>query len=172
MVLDHAGEPQPAAVLGRVDLLDATTLERLDLARGDRAPAAHHHADVAAAALAQHVHHVGEVLVVAALVGAHSDRIGVLVDGGAHDVGDAAVVAEVHHLGAARLQEPPDHVDRGVVAVEERGGRHEAQRRPRCGKLAPRARSATLETGVHLSLAFPETGGTATRPVARLFTHE
>src|SRR5207245_9199325 len=63
-----------------------------------------------------------------------------------------------------------DHVDRGVVAVEERGGRHEAQRRPRCGKLAPRARSATLETGVHLSLAFPETGGTATRPVARLFT--
>jgi hypothetical protein len=56
---------------------------------------------------------------VPALVGADRNGIGILVDRGAHDVGDAAVVAKMDHFRAARLQQPPDHVDRGVVAVEE-----------------------------------------------------
>ena len=71
------------------------------------------------AALAQHVDHVGEILVVAALVGADRNGIGVLVDGRAHDVGDAAVVPQVHDFGAVPLQQTPDHVDGGIVAVEE-----------------------------------------------------
>jgi hypothetical protein len=87
--------------------------------RRDGAATADHHADVLAAAFAQHVHHVGEILVVAALVGAHRDRVGVLVDRGVHDIGDAAIVPQVHHLGAACLQQPPDHVDGGIVAVEQ-----------------------------------------------------
>ena len=49
-------------------------------------------------------------------------RVRILLDRGADDVGDAAVVAEVHDLGAVRLQQAADHVDRGVVAVEQRGG--------------------------------------------------
>jgi hypothetical protein len=105
------------------------TLERLDLLRGDGAAAAHDHTDVLAAALAQHVHHVGEVFIVAALIGAHGDAVGVLVDGGAHDVRDGAVVAEVHDLGALGLQQAADHVDRRVVPIEQRGCRHETQRR-------------------------------------------
>ena len=126
-IIDHAREPHAPPILGRVDLLHAAALERLDLVRCDGAATADHHADVLAAAFAQHVHHVGEILVVAALVGAHRDRVGVLVDGGAHDVGDAAIVPEVHHLGAARLQQAPDHVDGGIVAVEQRGRGHEPQ---------------------------------------------
>ena len=95
--------------------------------RRDRAATADHDADVAGAALAQHVDHVAEVLVVAALVGAHGDAVGVLLDRGPHDVGDAAVVAEVHDLGAVRLQQPANDVDRSVVAVEQRGRADEAQ---------------------------------------------
>ena len=81
------------------------------------------------AALAQHVDHVLEVLDVAALVGTAGDAVGIFLHRGAHDVGDAAVVAEMHDLGAVRLQQPADDVDRGVVAVEQRGGADEAQRR-------------------------------------------
>jgi hypothetical protein len=33
----------------------------------------------------------------------------------------------MHDLGAVRLQQPADDVDRGVVAVEQRGRAHEAQ---------------------------------------------
>ena len=125
---DHAVEAELAPVLRRVDALDAVRLECLDLVRRDRAAATHDNADVAGALLAQHVHHVAEVLVVPALVGTHRDAVGVLLDRGPHDVGDAAVVAEVHDLGAMCLQQPADDVDRGVVAVEERCRAHEAQR--------------------------------------------
>ena len=126
-VLDHRHEAHVPAVLGRVDLLDAVLLQHLDLVRGDRAAAADEHADVLAALLLEHVDHVLEVLVVAALVGADRDAVGIFLDGRAHDVGHAAVVAEVHHLGAARLQQPAHHVDGRVVAVEQRRCRHEAQ---------------------------------------------
>ena len=45
---------------------------------------------------------------------------------GVDDSVDGAVVAEVDHLGALRLEQPPDDVDRGVVAVEEAGRGDEA----------------------------------------------
>jgi hypothetical protein len=118
-VIDHAGQPQTPAVLGRVDLLHPVPLERLDLVRRDGAATADYYANVRIAALAQHVDHVDEILVVATLIGTHRDGVGVLIDRCPHDVGDAAVVPEMHDLGAARLQQPPDHVDGGVVAVEE-----------------------------------------------------
>src|SRR5262249_12502038 len=151
-VLDHPGDPESPPVLGRVDLLDPVPLEGRDLVGRDRAAAADYYADVLVAALAQHVDHVGEILVVSALVGADGDRVGVLVDGGAHDIGDAAVVAEVHHFRTARLQQAPDHVYGGVVAVNQRGGRDEAQRRPGRGLLTARKDCAALETGVHVLL--------------------
>jgi hypothetical protein len=34
----------------------------------------------------------------------------------------------VDDLGPLRLEDPPHDVDRGVVAVEQRGGGHEADR--------------------------------------------
>jgi hypothetical protein len=67
---------------------------------------------------------------VSALVAADGDRIGILGNGGAHDVGDAAVVAEMHDFGAAGLQQAADHVDGGVVTVEQGGGGNETQRSP------------------------------------------
>ena len=113
-------------------------LQRLDLLRRDRAAAAHDDADVLAAALAQHVHHVGEVLVVAALIGARGDRVRVLLDGRPDDLRHAAVVAEMNDLGAMRLQQAADHVDRRIVAVEERGRGDESERRARPAGLGLR----------------------------------
>jgi hypothetical protein len=112
-VLDHAGETECATVLGRVDLRDAVGFERGDFIRRNRAAAAHHHLDVRRAELAQHVDHVAEVFVVTALVTADGDAVRVLGDRGAHDVGNAAVVAEMHDLRATRLQQAADHVDGG-----------------------------------------------------------
>ncbi len=98
------------------------------------------------AALAEHIHHVGEVLVMSALVGAHGDRIRILLDGGTNDIGDATVVAEMDHFRAVCLEQAPDHIDGRVVAVEEGSSGNEAQRRLG-GKLLEGG--AALEAGVH-----------------------
>ena len=71
-------------------------------------------------------------------------RIGVFLDRRAHDVGDAAVVAEVNDFRAMRLQQPADHVDGGVVAVEQRCRAHEAQRSCRGSDKFGRIRSDRL----------------------------
>ncbi len=124
--VDHAVEAEAAAVLGGEDLGDAAGLQLGDLARDDDAAAAAEHLHVLGAALFQQLEHVGEELHVAALVGRHGDGLGVLLHGGVDDVLDRAVVAEVDHLGAVRLEDPAHHVDGRVVAVEERGGGDEA----------------------------------------------
>ncbi len=103
-------------------------MQLLDLVRRDRAAAADHYADVTSARLSEHVDHVAEVLVVPALVGAAGDGVGVFLDRGAHDVGDAAVVPEMNDFGAVCLQQPADDVDRRVVSVEKRRRTHEAKR--------------------------------------------
>src|SRR5262249_26803197 len=148
-IIDHPKQTEPAPILGRVDLLHTIALQRLDLVRRDRATAAHHDTYVGVAALAQHVDHVGEVFVVPALVGAHRDRVGVLVDRRAHDVGNATVVAEMDHFRAARLQQAADHVDGRIVAVEQRSGGHEAQWRAGLGRRAAGRHAVSAETGVH-----------------------
>ena len=127
-VVDHPGQAERHPVVGVVDALDAELLQLGDLLQGDRAAAAAEDADVAGAEFVQHLDRVLEVLGVAALVGADRDRVDVLLDRGPDHVADAAVVAEVDDLGAAVLDQPPHHVDRGVVAVEQRGGGDEAQR--------------------------------------------
>ena len=78
-VVDHSLQAHALAVLGRVDARDAVVLQLLDLGRHDHAAAAAEHLDVLAAALAQQVEHVLEVLEVAALVGADRDALRVLL---------------------------------------------------------------------------------------------
>ncbi len=51
----------------------------------------------------------------------------VLLQRGAHHVLDRAVVAEVDHLRALRLDDPPHDVDRRVVAIEQAGRGDETQ---------------------------------------------
>ena len=125
-VVDHALQAHLLAVLGRIDARDAVVVQLLDLRRHDHAAAAAEHLDVLAAALAQQVEHVLEVLDVAALVGADGDALRVLLKRRGDHLFDRAVVAEVDHLAAGGLQDPPHDVDRRVVAVEERRRGHEA----------------------------------------------
>ena len=126
---DHPLEAELLAMAREIDALDPVRLELGGLGRGDRAAATAEDPDVAGALLAEHVDRVLEVLEVAALVGADRDPVGVLLDRRAHDIGNAAVVPEVDDLGPRRLDEPAHHVDRRVVAVEQRRGGHEAERR-------------------------------------------
>ena len=100
----------------------AVALQLGDLGRHDDAAAAAEHLDVLAAALLQQVDHVLEVLDVPALVRADRDALHVFLQRGGDHFVDRAVVAQVDHLGAHALQDAPHDVDRGVVAIEERGG--------------------------------------------------
>jgi hypothetical protein len=101
-------------------------VQLLYLVRCDRAAATDDDPDVARARLRKHVDHVAEIFVVPALVGAAGDGVRVFLDRGAHDVRDASVVAQVHDFSAVSLQQTADHVDRGVVTIEERGRADEA----------------------------------------------
>ena len=125
-VVDHPDQAQALAVLGGVDA-HAARSQGVDLCGDDDPAAAAEDADVRRAGLAQPIHQVVEVLHVPALVGRHGDRVGALLECGAHDGVDAAVVAEVHDLGAPGLQDAAHDRDRGVVAIEEAGRRHESQ---------------------------------------------
>ena len=126
-VVDHALQTEALAVARSVKARDAIGLQLGDLLGHDHAAAAAEDADVRPAALAQQVDHVFEVLDMAALVGADRDGVGVLLDRGRHHVVDRAVMAEMDDLGARRLEDAAHDVDRGVVAVEQRGRRDEAQ---------------------------------------------
>ena len=118
-VVDHRRQAQLQTVVGVVDPLDSVGLEFRDLLRRDRAAAAAEDENVLPALLGQPVDHVAEELDMTALVGADRDRVGVLLHGRADNLVDAAVVAQVDHLGAAVLDHPPHDVDRRVVTVEE-----------------------------------------------------
>jgi hypothetical protein len=119
-VVDHALQAHRAAVLDGIDVRHAVVVQFADLRRHDDAAAAAEDLDALAAATLQQVHHVLEVLDVAALVGGDGDALHVLLQRRGDDLLDRAVVAEVDHLRAGRLQDAPHDVDRGVVAVEQR----------------------------------------------------
>jgi hypothetical protein len=95
---------------------------------------------------------VGEVLDVAALVRRDGHPLGVLLDDGAHDALDAAIVAEVDHLAALGLQDPPHDVDRGVMAVEQAGGGDEADGVPWRGVLGHGLSSSGRGAGPSMSM--------------------
>ncbi len=124
--VDHGGEAEALAVLGREDAGHAVGVELGDLVGDDDAAAAAEHLDVGAALGPEPVDQVAEVLEVAALVGADRHALHVLLDRGPDDLVDRAVVAQVDDLGALGLQDAPHDVDGGVVPVEQAGGGDEA----------------------------------------------
>src|SRR5262249_5925259 len=99
-VVDHSVETHPAAVLGRIDLLHPVPLQRLDSVRRNGPATADDNPDIRPATLLEHVHHVLEILIVAALIGAHGDTTRILLDGSADNIRYAAVVPQVDYLGA------------------------------------------------------------------------
>src|SRR5690606_5660125 len=106
-------------------------VQLIDLARYDDAAAAAPHRDMPGPLLPQEVDYVLEVLDVPALVRADRDRLRVLLDRGVDDLLRPAVVTQMDHLGPTRLEHPPHHPDRRVVAVEQRGRRDDPDLVPR-----------------------------------------
>ncbi len=125
-LVDHPLETDGPAIVGREHLGHAARLEQLDLVAHDDPATARVDVHVTEPLLAEALHEVGEVLHVAALVGADGDAVHVFFERGTHHLVDRAVVAEVDHFGAAGLEDAADDVDRGVVTVEEAGGGDEA----------------------------------------------
>ncbi len=126
-ILDHRDKTKVHAVVRVIDALDAVGLEFLDLFRRDRPATAREHANMRGAALGEHVDHVLEVFDMAALIARQRDRIGIFLQRRAHHVLDRAVVAEMNHFRALRLDDAAHDVDRRVVAVEQAGRSDEAQ---------------------------------------------
>ena len=134
-VFDHRRQTHVHAVVRVIDAFDAVDLQFGDFLRRDRAAAAAENADVSRAAFLEHVDHVLEVFDMAALIRRQRDAIRIFLQRGAHDVFDAAVVAEMHNFCALRLDQPAHDVDGGVVPVEQAGGGDETQRRGFCRRL-------------------------------------
>jgi hypothetical protein len=122
---DHAGQAHALAVFRTVDAAHAIGLQLADFGGHDHAAAAAKHLNVAAAAFAQQVDHVFEVLHMPALVGADGNALHVFLQSGGHHVVHTAVVAQVNHLGAHALQDAAHDVDGGIVPVEQAGSGHE-----------------------------------------------
>ena len=126
--VDHPGQSEALPVLRGEDLLDAIGLEFGDLLRDDGPAAAAVDLHVGRAPGPQLVDQVLEVLDVAALIGRHRHALHVLMEAGDQHLIHRTVVAQMDHLGTLRLQDAPHDVDRGVVAVEQAGGRDEPDR--------------------------------------------
>ena len=94
-------------------------MQLFDFVGDDDAAATAEYLDVLAAALAQQVNHILEVLDVAALVGGDGDAMHILLNGGVHDFVDRPVVAEMDDFDAAGLEDAAHDVDRCIMAVEQ-----------------------------------------------------
>ena len=127
-IVDHAVQAQPPTVFGGIDFLNAEAFERGDFLRRNRTATTDDDADMAGLQIAQHVDHVGKILIVPALIGTHGDAVNVFLNCGTHNIGDTAVMAQMHDFGAVRLQQAADHIDGGVMTVEQRCRADETQR--------------------------------------------
>ncbi len=156
----HARQAHALAVFGAVDARHAVVHQGADFARHDHAAAAAKYLHLGAAALAQQIDHVLEILHMPALVGADGNALHILLQGGRHHLIDRAVVPKVDHLGSHALQQPAHDVDGGVVAVEQAGGGDEAH------LVARAVFGQGLEVGVQVghgrrSPVWPGRGGAA-----------
>src|SRR5690606_2513272 len=120
-VVDHALKPHRTAVVWRINTLDSVCMEFLDFRWQDYTATATENFNVPGAFFLEQVVHVFEILVVTALVRRHCDGVYIFLDSGVHDFLDAAVMAEVNHLNASRLDDAAHDIDSSIVPVEERG---------------------------------------------------
>ncbi|OQA04812.1 MAG: hypothetical protein BWY66_02863 [bacterium ADurb.Bin374] len=121
-VRDHPLKTHFAAVFRRVDARDAYGMEFFGFLRQDDAAATAENQQVLPAGRIGAGAQIFEELHVAALVGADRDRMGVFLHGRLDDLADAAIVAEVDHLGTALLEQTSHDIHGDVVAVEKGGG--------------------------------------------------
>src|SRR5882724_7475272 len=113
---------------GEENLIHALTLHRLGVGMRDRSAAAAENFNVVGTLFAQLFHYVGKKFDVSAVVTGNADRTHVLLDGGARDVANRPVIAEIDDFNAVPDELEIDCVDRAVVSVTDRHGGEDANR--------------------------------------------
>ena len=88
----------------------------------DRAAAAAKDRDVVRALFSQLANDFGKEIDVPAVVTGNADGAHVLLNGGAHDVADITMKAEINDLDAVPDEFEIDRVDRAVVSIANRDG--------------------------------------------------
>src|SRR5438270_4725276 len=94
----------------------------------DRSAATAENFNVGGALFAQLFHDVGKKFDVSAVVTGNANRTHVLLDGGAHDVANRPVIAEIDDFNAVPDELEIDRVDGAVVSVADRHGGDDANR--------------------------------------------
>ncbi len=125
-VVDHSLESHRTTVIRMVNACDAISMQLFDLGKQYRSAAAAEDLDMWRSFFAEQVVHIFEVLDVSALVRRHGDRLRIFLDSGVDHFFYRAVVPEVNHFAAGRLDDAAHDVDRSVVSVEKRSRRNDA----------------------------------------------
>jgi hypothetical protein len=76
----------------------------------------------------EEIDHKLKKLDVPALVTRHRNTMRIFLNGGINNFCDGPVMPQMYDLAALVLQDAPNNTNRSIVAVEERGSRHETQR--------------------------------------------
>ncbi len=114
------------SIFGAVNARYAVVLQRLDFRRNNYPAAAAKDLYMRAASAFEQVHHVFEILHMAALVGTDRNALYIFLKRSGYHLFDAAVVPEVNHFSAHALQDTAHDVDGGIVPIKQAGCRHKA----------------------------------------------
>ncbi|CAI8277634.1 MAG: Uncharacterised protein [Flavobacteriia bacterium] len=118
-IVDHALQPHGPAVVRTVDTRYPIGHQFLDLLRQDDAASSAEYFDVLGPCFLEQIDHEFEVLIVTALVGSHGNGLRIFLYRGMDHFLYAAVVSEMDHFTARRLNDAPHDVDGCIVAIEQ-----------------------------------------------------
>ncbi len=124
-MVDDSLQPQPGAVLRRIDFGDPIGFQLSDLLGDDHPTAAAKHLDMIRSAFPEQIHHVFKKFDVTALVAGDGNPLSVFLDSSGDNLPDRAVVAQMDHLHTGALKNSAHDIDGGIVAVEKGCGRHD-----------------------------------------------
>src|SRR6185437_7657774 len=110
------------------NLIHSLAAHRRRVVMRNRPPAAAENFDVARTAFAQKIDNFREELDVPAVITRNTNRADVLLDGGAHNVANRAMIAEINYLNPVPDKFEIDRIDCAVVPVTNRHGRENPYR--------------------------------------------
>jgi len=122
--INHPLQPQPSPIFRRKDLPHAVRFNPGDLLWHNYAAAATKDLDMPLTPFPQKVNNVFEEFDMAALITAHGNPLGILLDSRRHNLFDRTVVAQMDHLCPGSQQHSTNAIDGSIMAVEKTGGSH------------------------------------------------
>jgi hypothetical protein len=121
-VIDHALQSHRTAIVWVINARNAMSVQVGDFLGQNGSAAATKYFDMSRSALFQQIVHVFEILIVTALVAGHGNGLRVLLNGAIDHLIHAAVVTQMDDFATGALDDAAHDIDRGIVAIEKRGG--------------------------------------------------